>query len=59
MNVPMCSYLQIISHLDLDLFLHNCFLGEKYKGIFNEHFSYDIENGTIVGFSDLKNASEY
>jgi hypothetical protein len=55
----MCSYLKAISHVKLDFFLHNCFLGENYKKIFNEHFSSDIENGTIVGFSDLKDASEY
>ena len=59
MNIPvMCSYLSAISHLNLDYFIHNCFLGDEYKKVFNQHFSYDIKNGTIVGFSDLKNTSD-
>lgn len=58
MDVPMCAYLQTISRFDLNYFIHNCFLGEKYRQIFDDHFSYDLANGTKVGFSDLKNASE-
>lgn len=59
MNVPMCSYFKGVSHIDYDLLLHNCFFGKVYKEKFNEGFSKDIENGTIVGYSDLKDASEY
>lgn len=54
----MCAYLQTISRFDLNYFIHNCFLGQHYRQIFDQNFSYDLANGTIVGFSDLKATSE-
>ena len=54
----MCALLHSIAYIDLNIFFHNCFLGDSYKQEFDKHFSYDLANGTIVGFSSLKYTPE-
>jgi hypothetical protein len=43
-----------MSNLDLNIVLHNCFIGEHYKYKYDQAFSKDVKNGSIIGFSNLK-----
>lgn len=54
----MCAYLMTICRFHLNFFIQNCFLGDEYKQIFDSYLSSDLANGTIVGFSDLRNATD-
>lgn len=57
-KVPNCHFLKILPYLSYDFIGHNCFLGDKYKKIYDEFFYRDISNGTIVAFDDFKNTTD-